>query len=446
MKKTKKAVDRVVDSASSMAGEAAEAGVKARDASAKATRKALDASVDAGKKAVEATTQAGRRAVQRSMGLRRVAVESTADIGRAVRNAATSGVEGVARALDPRRFLSDKNGMLTIGDAMLASELYRSVNDVLLEIPAKTATAYDRILDANYSQGWWENKGAELVFHQPKEGGIFHRSTDGSHTFVGAFKAVFGEAPEGALKEIESDSTFEKVVGTLGALFKDMSTPMGLPLFTWDKEFLDSTVEYLGTLGVTKSWVADMSSVDTSELVGSTIGSIVIVFRWNEGEAAEFAKLGAAFATSGATGSNPLLLIVSLVCLAKAFHLARRGDGMGEVFDEMFRGAFTSGSTILAVNTFIDQSKEMIKESATEAAAESLGAVADLAVPGTSIIVAMVVGRVSHELGGKVSISEVSKLASDRTVALVKVLRANAERYSAGAMDNASSLKARVVG
>ena len=57
----------------------------------------------------------------------------------------------------------------------------------------------------------------------------------------------------------------------------------------------------------------DISSVDTSELIGSTIGSIMVVFRWNEGEAGEFVKLGAAFSTSAAVGANTLLLIVSLV-------------------------------------------------------------------------------------------------------------------------------------
>ena len=435
----KKGVGRVVDSASSMAGEAAEVGAEALGASAKATRKALDASVNAAKKAVNATTRAGTRAVQKSIGPGKEAVESTVDIGRTARDAA-SGIEGVAKALDPRRFLSNSNGMMTIGDAMLASELYRSVNNLLLDIPAKTVTTYDKILDANYSQGWWEKKGDESVFHQPREGGIFHRSTDGSHTVAGAFKAVFGEAPEGMLKEIENDSTLEKVAGTLGALFKDMSTPMGLPLFTWDKAFLDRTVEYLETLGITKSWVTDMSSVDTSELIGPTIGSIVIVFRWNEREAGEFAKLGAAFATSAAVGANPLLLIVSLVCLAKSFHLARHGDEMGEVFDEMFRGSFTSGTTILAVNTFIDQSKELIKESGTQGVAESLGAVGDLAVPGTGVIVGMVVGSVAHQLGGKVSITEVSEFASERTVELVNVLRANAER-SSGLLENAPTLK-----
>ena len=129
--------------------------------------------------------------------------------------------------------------VLSTGQGLLVSELSRDLNGLLANAVKGSATLYDKAMDAQY-----------LATHI---GGGNHRLFDAGHTVVGAFEAVRKASPD--------DTIVEEALGYLQAMFRDMTTPKGLPLANWDKASYDQVAEFLkSTFGIPKEWFYDLNS------------------------------------------------------------------------------------------------------------------------------------------------------------------------------------------
>ena len=133
-------------------------------------------------------------------------------------------------------------------------------------------------------------------------------------------------------------------------LLRDVSTPKGLPLATWDKATYDSVADSLqSTFGIPKNWFYDLNSFDVGELVGGTVGVVSLIFGWNKAETESFASLAAGMGTSAAVSANPLLLAVSMVAFGRAFHKANHADEYAQLAEGALKGAFGAGSSLGAI-------------------------------------------------------------------------------------------------
>ena len=101
--------------------------------------------------------------------------------------------------------------------------------------------------------------------------------------------------------------------------------------------------------GIPKSWFYDLNSFDAAEVLGSSIGVLAATLMWSRADAEQFSRLAGGMGLAAALSANPLLLIVTVVCLAKAFSKARSEGRLGDVADGLARGSATSVTTLGAV-------------------------------------------------------------------------------------------------
>ena len=202
------------------------------------------------------------------------------------------------------------------------------LNAWLQDIVKGTPTIYDKAMDAAYNS--------------TRIGGGDHRLFDGGHTIAGAFQAVRNTSPD--------DSIFEEAAGFLQALARDATTPRGLPLVTWDQETFNGLTNALGRVGIPRAWVVDMVSYDAIELIGASLGFLAIALNWNNDDVEEFSRLVGGMGLAAVVGANPLLLIVTVVALGRAFHTARRTGEWKEFTDGLARGGICTGAVLLATS------------------------------------------------------------------------------------------------
>ena len=171
------------------------------------------------------------------------------------------------------------------------------------------ATIYDKAMDA--------------VYLATRIGGGNHRMFDGGHTILGAFRAVRDASPD--------DTIVEEAMGFLQSLFRDMTTAKGLPLVNWDKATYDKVAGFLASeFGIPKNWFYDINSYDAAQLLGGVIGVVATALCWNRADTETFAKLVGGMGVSALARANPLLLVVTVVALARAFHKAHH-SGVADV-------------------------------------------------------------------------------------------------------------------
>ena len=216
----------------------------------------------------------------------------------------------------------------TLSQGALASALSVDLNSAMASLAKGPATIYDKAMDANYL--------ASSI------GGGNHRLFDGGHTLSGAFQAAHDASPD--------DSIAEVAFGYMQGLFRDVTTPKGLPLANWDKATYDQASAFMkAEFGIPKSWFYDLNSFDAAEVLGSSIGVLAATLMWSRADAEQFSRLAAGMGLAAALSANPLLLIVTVVCLAKAFSKARSEGRLGDVADGLARGSGTSVTTLGAV-------------------------------------------------------------------------------------------------
>ena len=233
--------------------------------------------------------------------------------------------------LDPlfRRGMDSQAQIFSILQTSLAiPEASYLLNAWLQDIVKGTPTIYDKAMDAAYN-----SKGI---------GGGDHRLFDGGHTIASAFQAARDASPD--------DSIFEEAAGFLQALARDATTPRGLPLVTWDQETFNGLTDTLGRVGIPRAWVVDMVSYDAVELIGASLGVLAIALNWNNDDVEEFSRPVGSLGLVAVVGANPLLLIVTVVALGRAFHTARRTGDWKEFTDGLARGGICTEAVLLATS------------------------------------------------------------------------------------------------
>jgi len=206
----------------------------------------------------------------------------------------------------------------SLGNALLATEIATSLDRWARDVFASgPATRYDRALDQFYID--------------TGKYGADHRLFDGSHDLVGAWKTIAEAFPD--------EGWLQRADGYVSAIWKDMVTPRGIPVVTWDKEAFDAVAGFLNeTLGISRKWVKDMADFTATEFVGSVLAALALVLSWNKAELRRFSEIVASLGLSALVGANPLLVMVTIVGLAKCFHEARHGAGFKRALSGGGRG------------------------------------------------------------------------------------------------------------
>ena len=245
----------------------------------------------------------------------------------AVRQAVGTVTSGSRQAIETA--VPSANGLLATTQGLLASALSTDLNAMVQNMVKGPATIYDKAMDAEFL--------ANSI------GGANHRMFDGGHTILGAIKTVRDASPD--------DTVIQEAMGFLESLFRDMSTPKGLPLANWDKATYEQVAECLkSNLGIPKDWFYDLNSYDAPELLGGVIGVVATVLSWNRAETEEFAKLVGGMGVSALFAANPLLLVVTVVALARAFHKAHHAGEYVEFVDGQLKGGIGAGASLAAAS------------------------------------------------------------------------------------------------
>ena len=306
---------------------------------------------------------------------------------RVARDAAKKASEAGNAAAQRLGIDSAVSSTLSTGQALLATNLSNEINGLVQNMVSGNATIYDKAMDARY-----------IATHI---GGGQHRLFDGGHTIIGAFRAGHAASPD--------DNIIQEALGTMQGLLRDVSTPSGLPLANWDQETFRQVSESLETnFHIPKAWFYDLNTYDVADLLGSAIGIVAVIFHWNRGDTEEFAKLVGGMGLSAVFSANPLLLIVTVVAMARAFHIARKSGEYAEFVDGQFKGVVGAGATIGAV---------------------SLVGIAG-GPWGVALIAGLVAGILANQAMKDVSVVQVSKVvARQATITASEAKRMMRDRY-----------------
>ena len=285
---------------------------------------------DAAHKAPDVATATAMQVTSGAKGALEAATGGVQDAAHKVPGVAVAAVESVKT--NPKAILeattSAANALLSTTQGLLASDLAGAANNLVQELVKGVPTIYDKAMDAK--------------FIETGIGGPNHRLFDGGHTIWGAFTAAREASPD--------DTIIQEAMGTVRGLLRDVSTPKGLPLVTWDKETFDQVAGALESdYHIPKSWFIDLVAFDVADLLGSTVGAVSLIFNWNSADTETFTKLVGSMGLSATVGANPLLLIVTVVALGRAFHKAHLTGEYAAFTDGLFKGGLSSGATLAAV-------------------------------------------------------------------------------------------------
>ena len=205
-----------------------------------------------------------------------------------------------------------------VGNALLATDVAVRMDQWTRSVFASgQASAYDKALD--------------LAYNTLKQHGGDHRIFDGSHDVVGAWKAIAEAMPD--------EPWLQRAEGYVSALWKDMATPSGLPLVTWNRESFDAVAGFLNeTLGISRTWVKDMVTFTATEFVGAVLGALALILSWNKADVRRFSEIVASLGLTALVGANPFMVMVTIIGLAKCFHEARHGAGFKRIASGGGRG------------------------------------------------------------------------------------------------------------
>ena len=213
-------------------------------------------------------------------------------------------------------------------NASLAADAALEVDRYLRTILETSATAYDKAMD--YGR------------HLMSEFGGDHRIFDGGHSVSGAWESVKSALP--------ADTLGEEAMGFLEAYWKDLVTPMGMPITTLNRESFEAVAKMASNLGIEREWLLDVVSFTATESVGAFAAVLGASMNWGRAETEEFAKLAAGLTTSAALAANPLALTVALLLVARSVNNGRKENKLKKVLRSFGWGAAKSGAFIGAAS------------------------------------------------------------------------------------------------
>ena len=130
-------------------------------------------------------------------------------------------------------------------------------------------------------------------------------------------------------------------------------------------------------------------------MVGGTIGILAVVFLWNRADTESFSRMVGSMGVAAGLSANPLLLIITVVAMARAFQRARTDGKWGDFVDGSVRGAVVAALTIFAI-----------------AQVTTIGGPV-----GLSFLVGLVVGILASKAVSHVSVADISRVLAERAKA-----------------------------
>lgn len=161
------------------------------------------------------------------------------------------------------------------------------------------ASIYDKALDAEY-----------LRTHI---GGAYHRMFDGGHDVVNAWEKVANASA--------TDSFGQEVMGYASALWKDLNTVQGLPFVTMTKDGYSKVADWFTQTipGVDRGWVYDLLSLDSMELLSTSLGVVSAVFFLKKEDTEKLAEVLGSMAIVSLISANPLMGIALVAITAYSY-------------------------------------------------------------------------------------------------------------------------------
>lgn len=193
------------------------------------------------------------------------------------------------------------------------------------------SNVYTQAMDAEYFKGIGD--------------GITHRLLDGGHSIMGSWEA--------ARDALEDDSFWQELRGWGNAYVSDFSSVVGMPLTTLSVESLDYLESTLSNFGIDRNELVDLLSLNAVELASTVVPALGVMMNWSEPERREFAKMIGALGLTSAISANPLMLVLTIVCAARAFHRSKHSeDGPAEWARSVASGGALSG-LVLTMSSLI---------------------------------------------------------------------------------------------
>ena len=81
-----------------------------------------------------------------------------------------------------------------------------------------------------------------------------------------------------------------------------------------------------------------MATFTATEFIGAVLGAVALVLSWNKADIRRFSEIVGSLGLSALVGANPLMVMVTIVGLAKCFHEARHGAGFKRILSGSGRG------------------------------------------------------------------------------------------------------------
>lgn len=157
-----------------------------------------------------------------------------------------------------------------------------------------------------------------------------HRLFEG-HTPIAAWAAVKNAMPD--------DTLAEEFFGYVKALGSDLVTKIGLPVTTLTPDQFQLLDDILcKSLGMSMNSLIDQLHVNAVEVAGAAVPIAVAAMRWNKTDGEAFARLVGSLGIGAAIAGNPLMALVAVAMLAKAFNDVRHER-------ELVRGVLSGGVT-----------------------------------------------------------------------------------------------------
>ena len=196
------------------------------------------------------------------------------------------------------------------------------------------------------------NSGQSSIYDQAADavynathigGGKLHRLFDGGHSITGMWDA--------ARKASTDDSITEEVLGFAQAYFKDFITTVGMPIPMAPNDpsqyeaFIDQVNSFIPLYDIPRDWFGDIFQQSAAETVAPSIALVILMFRFNKGEAEEFSKIAVHCLGFAAFQGNPLALPIFLIALARGFIKAKKEKD----YKGFLKGAAQGGAAQLLI-------------------------------------------------------------------------------------------------
>lgn len=208
-------------------------------------------------------------------------------------------------------------------DILTDSNISGALNNAIQSMVAGSATVFDKAMDANYL--------ATSI------GGGNHRQFDGGHTFKGAWDAVSG-----------LDLGFlDTLKGYTEALLKDMSTPRGLPIITWDCDIYNKVASAIEKIGISKTNLINLNHYTTADLLAGTVASVGLILHWSSSDTKKFAAIIATLSVNTFANMNAVTAITTVVALGALFTKSKKQSK--KIVEGLMEGGIGSVVTLLAM-------------------------------------------------------------------------------------------------